>query len=110
MEVIWSRLAKETLASIVKYVEDVFGHTVALNVYNKINSHIDSLVFFPRIGMKDDAFSTAKIEVRYIINTPNIIHYGIIENTIIIISVCDTHRSPDTIGLLVKEFMEHYNI
>lgn len=77
MEVIWSRLAKETLASTVKYVEDCFNRTVALKVYNKINSHIDSLVFFPRIGMKDHILSTAKIEIRYIINTPNIIHYGI---------------------------------
>lgn len=44
--------------------------------------------------MKDYTLSTAKIEIRYIVNTPNIIHYGIIENTIIIISVCDTRRSP----------------
>lgn len=108
MEVIWSRLAKETLASIVEYVEDSFNSTVALKVYDKINNHIDSLAFFPRIGMKDYTLSTAKIEIRYIVNTPNIIHYGIIENTIIIISVCDTRRSPDTINLIVREFMEHY--
>lgn len=45
MEVIWSRLAKGTLASIVEYVEDSFNSTVALKVYDKINNHIDSLAF-----------------------------------------------------------------
>lgn len=89
-------------------MEDSFNGTVALKVYDKINNHIDSLAFFPRIGMKDYTLSTAKIEIRYIVNTPNIIHYGIIENTIIIISVCDTRRSPDTINLIVREFIEHY--
>lgn len=108
MEVIWSRLAKETLAVIVEYIEVCFNSTVALKFYNKIKNHIDSLAFFPRIGMRDPLFSTAKMEVRYIINTPNIIHYGIIGETIIIISVFDTRRSPDTINTVVNKFIENY--
>lgn len=108
MEVVWSRLAKETLASILEYVEDSFNNEVALKVYRRINDHIDSLVFFPRIGMKDCRFSTSKIEIRYIVNTPNIVYYGIIENTIIVISIFDTRRSPDTIYALVQDFIEHY--
>lgn len=108
MEIVWSRLAKETLATIVEYVETNFNSTVAVKVYNKINGHVESLAFFPRIGMKDSYFSSSKIEVRYIINTPNIIHYGIKGNTIIVISVFDTRRSPDTISAVVKDFLEHY--
>ncbi len=68
MEIIWSRFAKETLASIVEYVEDRFNSTVALKVYNKINNYIDLLVFFPRIEVKDNVLSTAKIGIRYIVN------------------------------------------
>lgn len=45
MEVIWSRPAKETLASIVEYVEDSFNSTVALKVYNKINDHSIKTLF-----------------------------------------------------------------
>jgi len=107
MEIVWSHLAKETLASILGYVEDNFNSTIALNVYRKINEHVDSLAFFPRIGVKDCTLSTSKMEVRYIVNTPNVIHYGIIEDTIIVISVFDTRRSPDTIGKIVRKFIEH---
>lgn len=96
------------MSSIMEYIEDSFNSVVALKIYNKINNHIDSLAFFPRIGTRDDSLSTARIEIRYIINTPNIIHYGIIENTIVIISVFDTRRSQDTITKIVREFIERY--
>lgn len=108
MEIIWSRLAKETLAAIIEYVENNFSSAIALKIYNKINNHIDSLAFFPQIGVKDFSLSTDKMEIRYLVNTPNIIHYAIIQNTIIIISVFDTRRSPDTINKIVREFIDHY--
>ncbi len=56
MEVIWFRSAKETLATILDYVEENFDCTVAMKVYNKINNHVDSLAFFPRIGGRDPRF------------------------------------------------------
>lgn len=95
------------MAAIVEYVENNFNSTVAMKVYNKINNHVDSLVFFPRIGVKDSLFSTDEMEIRYVINPPNIIHYAIIQNTIIIISVFDTRRSPDTINKIVRDFIEY---
>lgn len=58
-------------------------------------------------GVKDSLFSTDEMEIRYVINTPNIIHYAIIQNTIIIISVFDTRRSPDTINKIVRDFIEY---
>lgn len=42
------------------------------------------------------------------INTPNTIHYAIIRNIIVVISVFDTRRSPETISVFVKDFLEHY--
>lgn len=108
MEVVWSRLAKETLISILEYVENNFNSTIAWKAYCKIREHVDSLALFPRIGMRDCTLSTPKMEIRYIVNASNIIHYGIIENTIIIISIFDTRRSPDTIDKVVKKFIEHY--
>ena len=44
MEIIWSRSAKETLATVLDYIEEYFDSTVAMKVYNKINNHVDLLV------------------------------------------------------------------
>lgn len=108
MEVIWSRPAKETLAAILEYIENNFDSAVAFKVYCKINDHVDSLAFFPKIGVKVPHLSANEVEVRYLVNTPNIIHYAIIRNIIVVISVFDTRRSPETISVFVKDFLEHY--
>ena len=52
MEIIWSRSAKETLATVLDYIEEYFDSTVAMKVYNKINNHVDLLVSFPRMGVR----------------------------------------------------------
>lgn len=106
MEVVWSRPAQETLTAILKYIEDNFDSTIAFKVYNKIDNQVDSLAFFPRIGVLDSHFSTSDLEVRYIINTPNIIHYIIAGNTIIIVSVLDTRRNPATIETIIAEYLK----
>lgn len=107
MEIIWSHSAKETLAEVLLYVEENFDSMASMKVFAKINNHIDSLAFFPRIGVRDSRFSTDEIEVRYIVNTPNIIHYAIVRDVVIIISVFDTRRSPDTISSMVESFLKH---
>lgn len=100
MEIIWSRSAKETLATVLDYIEEYFDSTVAMKVYNKINNHVDLLVSFPRMGVRDPRFSIDEMEVRYLVNTPNIIYYAIIQDVIVIISVFDARCSPDTISTM----------
>ena len=63
MEIIWSRSAKETLATVLDYIEEYFDSTVAMKVYNKINNHVDLLVSFPRMGVRDPRFSIDEMEV-----------------------------------------------
>jgi plasmid stabilization system protein ParE len=106
MEVVWSRLAKETLVDILNYVESNYGRIVATKVYDRINRHVETLMLFPRIGMRVPLYANNEIEVRYLINTPNIIHYLITGNTIIVISVLDTRRSPMAINKIVSDFIE----
>ena len=65
MEIIWSRSAKETLATVLDYIEEYFDSTVAMKVYNKINNHVDLLVSFPRMGVRDPRFSID--EMRFVI-------------------------------------------
>ena len=62
MEIIWSRSAKETLATVLDYIEEYFDSTVAMKVYNKINNHVDLLVSFPRMGVRDPRFSIDEME------------------------------------------------
>ena len=106
VEIVWSRLAKETLALVLDYIQTSFGDVVAKKVYTKINNHVDSLAFFPRIGILDKRYSSEILEVRYIVSTPNIIHYTIVEDVIIIISVFDTRRSVETIETLIRDFLK----
>ena len=108
MEIIWSRSSKETLATVLDYIEEYFDSTVAMKVYNKINNHVDLLVSFPRMGVRDPRFSIDEMEVRYLVNTPNIIYYAIIQDVIVIISVFDARCSPDTISTMVVDFMKQY--
>mgnify|MGYP001518807651 FL=1 len=105
MEIIWSRSAKETLATVLDYIEEYFDSTVAMKVYNKINNHVDLLVSFPRMGVRDPRFSIDEMEVRYLVN---IIYYAIIQDVIVIISVFDARCSPDTISTMVVDFMKQY--
>ena len=74
MEVVWSRLAKETLVDILNYVESNYGRIVATKVYDRINRHVETLMLFPRIGVRVPLYANNEIEVRYLINTPNIIN------------------------------------
>ena len=106
VEIVWSRLAKETLALVLDYIQTSFGDVVAKKVYTKINNHVDSLAFFPRIGILDKRYSSEILEVRYIVSTPNIIHYTIVEDVIIIISVFDTRRSVETIETVIRDFLK----
>ena len=48
------------------------------------------------------------MEVRYLVNTPNIIYYAIIQDVIVIISVFDARRSPDTISTMIIDFIKQY--
>lgn len=106
VEIVWSRLAKETLVLVLDYIQTSFGDVVAKKVYTKINNHVDSLAFFPRIGILDKRYSSEILEVRYIVSTPNIIHYTIVEDVIIIISVFDTRRSVETIETVIRDFLK----
>lgn len=106
VEIVWSRLAKKTLASVLDYIETSFGDVVARKIYTKINNHVDSLAFSPRIGILDNRYSSDILEVRYIVSTPNVIHYTIVEGVIIIISVFDTRRSVETIETIISDFLK----
>ena len=60
------------------------------------------------MGVRDPRFSIDEMEVRYLVNTPNIIYYAIIQDVIVIISVFDARCSPDTISTMVVDFMKQY--
>ena len=99
MGITWSPAATDDFLSILKKVEELFGKMIAIKVSNKIQLHIGLLSSFPQIGVRDAIFSTADRDVRYLINTPNLIY---------IISICDSRQSPETIRQRISELLRQY--
>ena len=78
MEIVWLASAIEDFVSFwSEKVDSLFGKAVATKVKYKISSHINLLASFPCMGMRDFYFSDDKYDVRYLINTPNVIYYAI---------------------------------
>lgn len=103
MEIIWLPSALYDFACLLDNVEALFGHLVAVKVRQKLTSHINLLASFPRIGVHDSDFSDASREIRYLVNTPNLIYYAISRNEIVIISILDSRQSPETIRRILTE-------
>lgn len=61
------------------------------------------------IGVYDATFSTIGKEVRYLVNTPNLIYYAIEQEEIYVISICDSRQSPETIRQRIFELLRRYN-
>ena len=97
MGITWSPAATDDFLSILKKVEELFGKMIAIKVSNKIQLHIGLLSSFPQIGVRDAIFSTADRDVRYLINTPNLIYYPIEQKVTQIISIRDTFQIQQTI-------------
>mgnify|MGYP000003727591 FL=1 len=108
MGITGSSAATDDFLSILKKVEELFGKMIAIKVSNKIQLHIGLLSSFPQIGVRDAIFSTADRDVRYLINTPNLIYYAIEQEEIYIISICDSRQSPETIRQRISGLLRQY--
>ena len=106
MEIVWLASAIEDFVSLLEKVDSLFGKAVATKVKYKISSHINLLASFPCMGMRDVYFSDDKYDVRYLINTPNVIYYAISRNEILIISILDTRQSPEMIRHTIAEILK----
>ncbi len=106
MEIVWLPSADEAFRKLLRNVDDLFGIIVAERVSERIYSHIDLLVSFPGIGVCDSRFST--IEVRYLVNTPNIIYYTRSSNNdkVIIISILNSRQSPENIYRVLADALK----
>lgn len=107
MEVIWSRLAQNTLIEILQYIEERFNSTTAQKVADSIIEYTYLLESFPRMGVIDNRLSTAEIEVRSINCKRNVIYYILNEHTIIIAAIFDTRRNPEIIKRIIHYFCNH---
>lgn len=108
MEIVWGSSAIENLFSLLERVEEMFGSSVSMNVRQKIMSHVNTLLSFPYIGVRDSRFYT--IEIRYLVNTPNIIFHTVSSDAIIIISILNTRQSPENIYQLLVDALKQNNL
>ncbi len=108
MGIVWLPSAVEDFVFLLEKVEALFGSNVAANVKHKISSHINLLASFPYIGMRDLNFSDEHRDIRYLVNTPNIIYYAISQNEVLIISILDTRQSPENIRQRISGQLKRY--
>ncbi|WP_251619744.1 type II toxin-antitoxin system RelE/ParE family toxin [Odoribacter lunatus] len=108
MVIVWSDLARFQLISIIEYIENLYGKTTAQHVYIKIVEHVNLLEIFPRMGVRDFRIAIDEFEIRYLINTPNIIHYLIQENKIHIISILDSRQAPEVACRVISNFLQQH--
>lgn len=104
MEIIWLPSATEDLISLLNRVDDLFGSSVSIKVNQKIMSHVYLLSSFPYMGMRDSRFSS--IEIRYLVNTPNVIYYTLFENRVIILSIFNSKQSPENIQRMLADILK----
>lgn len=108
MEIIWLPSATEDLISLLNRVDDLFGSSVSIKVNQKIMSHVYLLSSFPYMGMRDSRFSS--IEIRYLVNTPNVIYYTRSDDKIIIISILNSRQSPENIYRVLVDALKASNL
>ncbi len=104
MEIAWLPSATEDLISLLNRVDDLFGSSVSIQVRQKIMSHVYLLSSFPYMGMSDFRFSS--IEIRYLVNTPNVIYYILFENRVIILSIFNSKQSPENIQRILADILK----
>ncbi len=105
MEIRWLPSALDELVFLVQNVQEMFGYSVALKVRHKITEHINLLSYFPKMGMKHELLSNCEREVRYLVNTPNIIFYMISDGEIVILSVLDSRQDPEVIRRMIADLL-----
>lgn len=106
MEVVWSRLARETFAEVLQFIEELFNRKVAQRAADSIIEYADMLGAFPRAGYVDDQLSAEETEVRLINCKKSVIYYIIENQTVIIVAIFDTRRNPAVIKDIVHLFLE----
>ena len=107
MEVVWSRLARETFAEVLQFIEELFNRKVAQRAADSIIEYANLLGTFPRIGYVDDLLSTEEeTEVRLMNCRKSAIYYTIEDQTVIIVAIFDTRRNPAVIKEIIHSFLE----
>ena len=100
MEVVWSRLARETFAEVLQFIEE------AQRAADSIIEYANLLGTFPRTGYVDELLSTEETEVRLMNCRKSAIYYTIEDQTVIIVAIFDTRRNPAAIKEIIHSFLE----
>lgn len=106
MEVVWSRLARDTFVEVLQFIEELFNRKVAQRAADSIIEYVNLLGAFPRIGYVDDLLSTEETEVRLMNCRKSAIYYTIEDQTVIIVAIFDTRRNPAVIKEIIHSFLE----
>lgn len=109
MEIVWSKLAKELLKSVLDYVIEQFGESIAQKTLEKIDSKVRQLALHPQIGIRDWSLtSTNQLQVRHLNISPNVVYYLIDDKTVVIIAIVHAKQSPENVRTVINKFLAQY--
>ncbi len=108
MEIIWSDFANQNLDSILDYVEENFGTTVANKILHKIDKKVNGLRNFPESGVLDRKYSTQEYTVHHMTLDPNVIYYMLYSDVLVVAVIVHKSQSPKTVDKILRNFLEHY--
>lgn len=106
MEVVWSRLARDTFAEVLQFIEELFNRKAAQRAADSVVEYANLLGTFPRAGYVDDLLSTEETEVRLMNCRKSAIYYTIEDQTVVIVAIFDTRRNPAAIKEIIHSFLK----
>ncbi|MDD3787785.1 MAG: type II toxin-antitoxin system RelE/ParE family toxin [Petrimonas sp.] len=103
MEVVWSKTAKNSLATTIRFIKGNFGEGVAKTIRLEIEKRVGQLVVYPLLGKEDEKHSTSGRKIRYIIvNRRSRVYYYLQNQRIYIILVWDTRQDIHSLKKLLS--------
>ena len=108
MEVIWSDFARQNLDSILDYVEDNFGVTIAKTTLRKIHDNVNILRVFPESGVQDMKYSTMEYSIRHVVVGSNVLYYMVYSDAVVIGTIVHSRQAPKTIDKILTRFLTQY--
>lgn len=103
MSIEWSESAVADYDAILDYIVRDFGTTVASEFQSKLDHNISILSEFPLAGQAEYINPITKIEYRSLSCKQYKIVYAPLENRLIIVSLWDNRRNPDTLRRILSE-------
>lgn len=91
LKVKWTDIALEDYRKVIDYLLEDWSITVAEEFIQNTESRIETLTFFPNLGLSSDKMKNIK---SIVLTKHNKLYYRISDETITILNIFDTRQNP----------------